>query len=505
MYVRTKRGFYIVTAAVAVLLLGLITVQVYWVRDAYISRQEHFNRQTQRLLERLAEYSKDELTAFYLYGRSYINPGEGVMMLKADYASKKITDTVSLFNAFPYNNEDNDSCFYATNISYYDRLTLVDVAMKFTYKLPDTTLNVPEKNREFRELTMANVRTKLDNPLPVASRLPPEKLDSVLSLTLRQEQLEAPYVFGIRKKGASTFEYTRGSAPALLLGKSGLKKEILSEAPFATPYELVLHIDNRDKYISRSLMSALGVSFMIILLLVAAFIYFAYTVLRQKKLSEIKTDFINNMTHEFMTPVTNIALALETLERKYDTNVLDIIGTENNLLKDNINKVLQVAVLEKGSYLLDPTDTDIHTLLKRVVRNFSPQLQEKNGKIAFELKALNPCVIADETHIINLFYNLVDNAVKYSGKAAPFITISTSNEKGKLKVTVRDNGKGMPPGVKEMIFEKFYRGQKGDRHDVKGFGLGLTYVKSIAAAHGIIIHVDSKEGEGTVFTLWFKQ
>lgn len=489
----------------AVLLLGLITVQVYWVRDAYKARQEHFTRQTQRVLDRLVEFSKDELASFYLYGRSYIKPGEGVMMLKGDYTSKKITDTVSLFNAFPYNNEDNDSCFYATNISYYDRLTLVDVAMKFTYKLPDTTLNVPEKNREFKELTLANVRTRLDNPLPVVSRLPPDQLDSVLLAALRQEQLTMPYVFGVRKKNAAGFEYTRGNASPVMLNRTVYKKDILSDVAFSTPYELVLYIDNKDEFVHNSLTSALGISFFIIVLLVAAFIYFAYTVLRQKKISDMKTDFINNMTHEFMTPVTNIALALETLDRKYDANLLDIIGTENNLLKDNINKVLQVAVLEKGSYLMHPTDTDIHSLLKRVVRNFSPQLLEKNGEIVFDFKAVNARVIADETHIINLFYNLVDNAVKYSGEAAPNITIGTTNEKGKLKVTVRDNGNGMSPGVKEMIFEKFYRGQKGNRHDVKGFGLGLTYVKSIADAHGIIIHVDSKEGDGTIFTLWFKQ
>lgn len=505
MYVRTKRGFYIITVAVAALLLGLITVQVYWVRNAYLSGQQYFRQQVNAALARVAAYSSDELYSFYLYGRSYINPGEGVMMLKTEYKSQRITDTVSLFNAFPYNNERNDSCFYATNISYYDRLTLVDVAMKFTYKLDDTTLDVPGKNKEFKQLTLANVRTRLDNPLPIIKRLPPARLDSVFAVALRQEHIQIPYVFGLRKKGGDGFDYTYGKLNPSLLATAKFSTPLISDVPFSTPYELVLYMDDHDKFISHSLMSALGISFLIILLLVAAFIYFAYTVLRQKKLSDMKTDFINNMTHEFMTPVTNIALALETLDRKYDANLLDIIGTENNLLKDNINKVLQVAVLEKGSYLMDPTDTDIHSLLKRVVRNFSPQLLEKNGEIVFDFKAVNARVVADETHIINLFYNLVDNAVKYSGAIAPLITIGTANVKGKLKVTVRDNGKGMPPGVKEMIFEKFYRGQKGNRHDVKGFGLGLTYVKSIADAHGIIIHVDSKEGEGTVFTLWFKQ
>lgn len=505
MYVRTKRSFYIITAEVALLLLGLISVQLYWVRHTYRLRQEQFDQHVRNALKQVAAYSNEELFSFYLYGRSYINPGEGVTMLKINHELQQVSDTVSLFNAFPYNNENNDSCFYSTNISWYDRLTMVDVAMKFTYRMDDTTLNTSQKNKELKELTLANVYTRLDNPLPIERRLPPAQLDSVFSVVLRQEQVESDYVFGLKKKGQAGFVYTYGKLDSSLLQKAAFRTNILAQGPFATSYQLLLHIDNKDKLISRPLMSALGASLLIILLLVAAFVYFAYTVLRQRKLSEMKTDFINNMTHEFMTPVTNISLALETLERKYDPEVLDIIGTENNLLKDNINKVLQLAVLEKGSYLLDPVETDIHALLKRVARNFSPQVEEKKGNFVFELQAVNPIVVADETHIINLFYNLVDNAVKYSGKTPPVITIATASDKGKLKVVIGDNGIGMSAGVREMIFEKFYRGQKGDRHDVKGFGLGLAYVKGIADAHGIIIAVESKENTGTEFTLWFKQ
>lgn len=500
-----RKVFYIITVAVSVLLLGLVTVQIYWVRNAYQLRQVHFQEKVNRALQQVAASADEMAFSFYLYGRSYINPGEGVMMLKTDYQSQKITDTVPLFNVFPYNNAAKDTCFYSTNISYYDRLTLVDVSMKFTYKKNDTTFNVPEKNKEFKDLTLANYRSRLDDPAAIAERLNTGKLDSVFTLVLRNEHIDGAYVYGLRKKGPGKFEYTSGTQDKKLLDKPGFTTEIFSDIPFVAPYELKLYIDNKEKFISRSLVSALGVSFLIILLLVAAFIYFAYTVLKQKRLSEMKTDFINNMTHEFMTPVTNISLALETLEKKYDGEVLHIIGTENNLLKDNINKVLQVAVLEKGSYMLELTEINIHEVLKRVARNFSAQIQEKKGRFVFELNAKEPVVVADETHIINLFYNIVDNSVKYSGDSPPEISIATANEKGKLRVTIRDNGKGMEPEVKQMIFEKFYRGQKGNRHDVKGFGLGLTYVKSIADAHGITIDVESKPGAGTVFILWFKQ
>jgi two-component system phosphate regulon sensor histidine kinase PhoR len=277
---------------------------------------------------------------------------------------------------------------------------------------------------------------------------------------------------------------------------------------YTSPYELVVFINNSDAVISKSLGGALLASFSIIILLAAAFTYFVRTLLRQKKLSEMKTDFINNMTHEFMTPVTNIGLAIETLQKGNktpgdETKILEVIATENVHLQDNINKVLQVAVLERGSFLLNTTEVNIHEMLTRVARNFNMQLEAKEGKFVFNMNASNPVIDADETHIINLFYNIVDNAVKYTTEKPPVITIATGISNKKLWASITDNGPGMSAEVQKNIFDKFYRGSKGDTHDVKGFGLGLSYVKSIADAHGFTIEVKSIQYTGTTFTIRF--
>ena len=455
-----------------------------------------------RVMKEIAASADDIAFSFYLYGRSYIEPGQGVMMLKADYKSQSVPDTISLFNVFPYNNEVNDTCFYSTPVSYYDALTLVDVSLKFTYKKNDTNVNVSEKNNEYNHLSLASLYTAYDAGTPITQRISTVKLDSAIAVILKNENVVGDYVYGIRKKDSRQFEYTAGAVRKGLIDKAQYSTYLFSDVPFVTPYELKIYIDHPGNIIGRPLVYALSISSLIILLLIAAFIFFAYTVLRQKKLSEMKTDFINNMTHEFMTPVTNISLALETLEKKYDPEVLNIIGTENNLLKDNINKVLQVAILEKGSFILELTTINIHDILKRVARNFSQQLQERNGAFHFDLQAANSFINADETHIINMFYNIIDNAIKYSFET-PQITIGTGTEKGRLKVIIADNGIGMGPAVKAMIFDRFYRGHTGNRHDVKGFGLGLTYVKSIADAHSILIDVTSNPGKGTTFTFWF--
>lgn len=497
---RNKRKFYIISITVAALLLALIALQIYWVQNAYQLRKVQYQEKMNRVLDKVAGYT-EELLSFYLYGRSYIKPGEGVMILKTDYASQTITDTVSLFNAFAYNNADNDTCFYATPISYYDRLTQVDVALKFTYQQSQTSVNASEKNAALRTMNIDNFRTSLEDPADVTKRLKKTKLDSFIHATLQQEGIAGKYQYRFRQQNENSTTYVVGDT--LLTPDSWFTREIFATIPFVKPYEISMYVANSEQWMGCSLLSALAISFLITLLLILAFIYFVYTVLRQKKLSEMKVDFINNMTHEFMTPVTNITLALETLEKNYDSEVLQIIAAENDLLKVNINKVLQVAALEKDSYLLELSEVDIHEILKRVARTFSSQIAEKQGIFVFKMQAARKTVMADETHIINLFYNIVDNSIKYASNRPLEINIATENIKGKLQLQISDNGRGMTGEVQQLIFEKFYRAQTGNLHDVKGFGLGLTYVKSIADAHGIAIDVDSKADVGTVFNLWF--
>jgi two-component system phosphate regulon sensor histidine kinase PhoR len=419
-------------------------------------------------------------------------------------------DTIKLYNAFPYDTKP-DTCFYSTGISDYDRLTMVDVTMRFEYRTADTARNIPAENRLLQELDSSNYRMRLEDPRAIDKIVNTRLLDSTLRALAKLAGIDTGFTYGVRKKGTAAFDLIFGGNTKELVNAS-YKAELFTDRAFTKPYELVLFIRNKDSIIFGTLLWTLASSSIIILLLIAAFIYFFKTVLAQKKLSEMKNDFINNMTHEFMTPVTNIALAIETLEKNKEQErpadndrLVEVIASENAHLKENIDKVLQVAVLDRGRFVLNPTPVNIHAVLSRVARNFEIPVQHKKGQFIFELHAGEPVIVADETHIINLFYNIIDNAVKYSFDEGLQIIIRSGVANKKLWVSIEDNGKGMSSEVQKNIFDKFYRGSTGNVHDVKGFGLGLTYVKSIADAHNISIDVRSAEGKGTLFTLWFNQ
>lgn len=486
-------------------MMALIGTQIYWVRNTARLQEEDLNKKIAGILDDVAVRTEDLTHAFYLYSRSYIQAGQGISVIKKN-RDDAATDTLQLFNAFPYSNRP-DTCFYVTNTSYYDAPVIVNATLRFEYIHTGQTPDISEKNKTLSTLGFDNFRERLRDDLPIATRIKTAKLDSLIRVELTKAGLYNAFTYGLRKKGDKQYEYLSDSS---FLNKRNIKTYnalLFEDIAYTRPYELVLLVQNNEGFINKALTGALGTSSLIILLLAAAFIYFAHTVLKQKRLSQMKTDFINNMTHEFMTPVTNIALALETLEKNTDPKneplILNVIETENVLLKENINKILQVAILDKGDVLLDLARIDVHELLHRIVKSFSVQMENKNGMFEFNLNAENPAVIADETHIINLFYNIIDNAVKYAADRPLTIKISSGFANKRLWVSVEDNGIGMDSVTRKNIFEKFYRGATGDKHDVKGFGLGLSYVKSIAAAHNIEIDVASTQGKGTIFTIWF--
>lgn len=507
-----KKSFYIVVAIVAILLVGLILVQLYWVKNAYRLKEVEFNNRVQGILEKAADFANKRSASFNLYARSYLRPDEELVILKSRVGRQGARkDTLTLFNAFPYYDRP-DTCFFTTGTFNYGRLSLMDISLRFEMRGADTALNITEKNRELHEVDSSNYRQRLEDMRPANKLVKPRLLDSAIRSLVATEGIDTGFAYGVRKKGQKNFDIISDQRMSAQLEHSAYKTELFTGRAFIKPYELLLFIRNKDNIIRSTLIWTLTISSIIIILLISAFIYFFRTVLAQKKLSEMKTDFINNMTHEFMTPVTNIALALETLgENKLrqtqedEGRIMQVIATENAHLRDNINKVLQVAVLEKGSFLIDPAPVNLHQLLQRVARSFDIPVKLKKGNFRFDLHANHPVIIADETHIINLFYNIIDNAVKYSGAEPLLITVRSGSANKKIWISIQDNGKGMNADVKKNIFDKFYRGSTGNVHDVKGFGLGLTYVKSIAEVHGISIDVKSTVGEGTIFTLWFNQ
>jgi len=272
---------------------------------------------------------------------------------------------------------------------------------------------------------------------------------------------------------------------------------------------LLVNFPNQKSYLLKSNGQLLKASFFFILLIAVAFGASLLIIFKQKKLGELKTDFINNMTHELKTPVATISLATEMLNKEKVRENKDkvqnynkIISVENKRLGSHIERVLQVAQLDKDELKLKKETVEINEIINDLIIKFKLRLEDVDATISTNLNATNTKFKADKTHIINMFSNLIDNAIKYSSSERKLeITITTENKKDAIVVKVTDNGIGMSKTDQKKIFTKFYRVPTGNIHNVKGFGLGLSYVKTIIEAHKGMIEVNSESNKYTTFTV----
>lgn len=270
---------------------------------------------------------------------------------------------------------------------------------------------------------------------------------------------------------------------------------------------LIIVVPDFNKQIWASLRWVMFGAIVFMIVIIAAFYVTVKSLLNQKKLSEIKSDFINNMTHEFKTPLATISLAVDALRNekvqsdkekaKYFSN---IIKEENIRMNKHVETILQAALMEKQELQLNLVPLQVHEVIQNVLENYQLQLKEKEADVQLLLNAKNDMISADEVHFTNLVSNLIDNAIKYSNDQLR-ITISTHSTKNHVIVRVADNGIGMSKESVKRIFEKFYRAHTGNLHNVKGFGLGMSYVKTVIDAHKGKIKVESTPGKGTSFTV----
>ena len=283
-----------------------------------------------------------------------------------------------------------------------------------------------------------------------------------------------------------------------------------SETENLSPNEILIVIAiNYRSLVFESLWLPIISAIVFTMLIMTAFYLTVRTMLRQKKLSEIKNDFINNMTHEFKTPLATISLAVDALRNEKVVTDRDkmsyfstIIKEENKRMNRQVETILKAALLDKQEVQLLLRPVHAHHVIKDVVENFTLQLEEKNGKAELLLNAENDLIDADEVHFSNLIINLIDNSIKYSkDDQPPLIKITTESTSKSIVIIIEDNGIGMSKETAKRVFEKFFRAHTGNLHNVKGFGLGLSYVKTMVEAHGGEIKLDSVLGKGSTFTI----
>ncbi|MFZ1705542.1 MAG: HAMP domain-containing sensor histidine kinase [Saprospiraceae bacterium] len=348
-----------------------------------------------------------------------------------------------------------------------------------------------------------------------------DKLNKYIAKELKVQNIDIKYEYGVYSNTIKDYIIINGNYVAAAVGDTSKSSNVadinpLNKAEYKMPLfaneisepgHLNLNFPGKTRFLWSSFIPILITSSFFTGLILFCFSYTIYVIFRQKKVSEMKTDFINNMTHEFKTPIATISLASDSIlspsiieNSDKVKRFIGIIKQENARMLGQVEKVLQMAQIDKDDLNLKVGRLNVHEVIENAIVNADLKIQAKGGQISVKLEATNPEIEGDITHISNMINNLLDNAEKYT-PFSPEIVVSTKNVKKGIEISVTDNGIGMAKDAQKLIFEKFYRVHTGNVHDVKGFGLGLSYVKAMTEAHGGKVTVISELGKGSTFTI----
>jgi len=507
----------------SVALIGLVFIQVYWIQSAIEQRKSQFEDNVRKSLVEIV-YDVDRYEAISRMNRNadsrdllnqILQKGGKVLNNHAAYLDK--LDTVfnaihDKFNIQIVEEHDlNDEIGSETNRKIISQ-KYGDEA-EFTIEITDTTpTGFHDIHRDLWS-QKANVVEELvadifsfDRFESTAYRISQHDLDSIISSVLHKNGIDTKYQLGVYDiMNHSIYEIKNNNQSDLY--ESPFKISLFPNDIFGSPVYLSLYFPNENAFILKSMWMMLAISAIFVLIIIFAFYYSISTIFKQKKLSIIKNDFINNMTHELKTPISTISLACEALNdteiassKETQNRFVNMINDENKRLGVLVENVLQSAVIDKGELKLQNEVFDIHNVIDKAVKNVKIQVENKGGHIIVSKTANNVQVYADKVHITNVIYNLLDNANKYTA-TEPSIEISTEDIVGGIVIKVKDNGIGVSKENQKKIFEKLYRVPTGNVHDVKGFGLGLSYVKAIVEKHNGTINVESTLGKGSTFIM----
>ncbi len=342
---------------------------------------------------------------------------------------------------------------------------------------------------------------------PLATRLTPATLDSIIAFQLEENGITLDYAYGVLTAPDSMSLATPAQYRKNLLA-SPFKRRLFPHDLFTPRSDLVLYFPEQRFYLLQQVSAPLAATVILMAIIVFCFVFTLRTVFRQKRFTTQVTDFINNMTHEFKTPIATIALASEALQKPEMAQQPErllrygrIIHDENLRMRHQVDKILQMAILEEGDFELHLAPVAVNKIVAQAVENIALQVESRQGRIECRLEAEPDVIAADAVHLANIVHNLLENANKYSPEA-PRLRVATHNQEGGILLEIADQGIGIRPEDQRMVFEKYYRVHTGNRHDVKGFGLGLSYVKLLVAAHGGRVTLESELHRGTTIRVF---
>lgn len=457
-------------------LLGVSTVQALWLKAAIENRKADFDQRVYESMEEIA-YNIENI-GYQPYIKEFLE------QLQSD----SIDDTQ--FQMWKH----QDSLMLQKHSGNHENLSRREFARKYRAQI-----------QEFQQMLIREMMTVR----PIQEIVDLDKLHTLISEILRHHGIDTKFDFGITEFADNNFIYISPGGDLGELFQTDYTTKLFRRSIFDEYKLLKLTFPDKKKFLVLSFLMPILSSIIFILMIIMAFAASYRIIFKQKKLSDMKTDFINNMTHELKTPIATISIASEMLKDASISSIeinrikyANIIFDENKRLSNHVEQVLQIARLEKGEIQLNKEERDIHAIIEVVVSHFKLISEDYSATIEVELRAKNHLFVVDEMHLTNAIKNLLSNALKYNDKK-PYIVISTYDaEKDGIYIAVKDNGIGLSRENQKKIFDKFYRVQGGNIHDTKGFGLGLNYVKTIVEAHQGTISVESKLKEGTTFVIY---
>lgn len=486
----------------SVALIGLVAFQWYWINTVISANEEEFRRDVIQSMHEVVDRLEKEEAVYALRQASnqmvFRNIQPKIVEQQGGTVLYRWDDTLKNSSGF-----EMSFYFQAEEQVEQQPPASQEQFQRVKEEMERQQLAIAKKSE-----MVVSALEELIHPNPIVrKRIDPNKIDSLLSAQFSNRGITIPFDFGVIQPQFQRFAAINNPARKNNLVQSEFRAAMFPNDIIGDRSLLVVDFPNEKQFLLNKIWITMSSSGLLILLILFCFGYAVRTIVRQKKLSEMKSDFINNMTHELKTPVATIGLAVEALQDKaiaqessMRERYLGVIGDENRRLGGQVERVLQMARIDRDEIKLEKEILDIHGLIDTAVNKISLQIESKSGKLNLALNASKYLVEADETHLLNVLLNLLDNSIKYS-EGAPNIMIRTENVRDQLVFYVKDHGIGMSKEAIRHIFDKFYRVPTGNLHNVKGFGLGLPYVKRIVEEHGGKIEVDSEPGKGSNFMI----
>ncbi len=525
-----------IIALMSVALTGLIAFQWYWIDTVITGNRDHFERDVMTALSNVTKKLEQQEALFYVNRQMSNLPSQGqsrgfqpfqfqatppLNQRQVLQGKEKILfeDSLSSTGSFNFSFEVVGAPLRSNQMgkAFFDVLKSNINNIQFAYPkdAPETeTLNsnlkeILEKISNKSNMMMGLLEEMMLPKIGLTNRFDPDQLDSLLHTELKKKSIDIPYDYAIiNPRSGRLIEISKDYSNERLL-QSHFKTNLFPNDVTNEPNLLVIDFPSQEKYLMSKIWFPLSSSALLILIILICFGYAVFTIVRQKKISVMKTDFMNNMTHEFKTPISTIGLAIEALldptipqKTSMKMKYLGIIADENKRLESQVADVLQMAQLDKNELKLNLVTVDLHAIIQQAVDKISIQMERKLGHLKLALNASQFKLKGDEAYLLGVLLNLLDNALKYSNDA-PNIMIRTQNIRGQLICSIKDHGMGMSKEAQRNIFQKFYRVASGNVHNIKGFGLGLAYVKEIITLHHGSIEVESELKKGTNFIVKF--